>query len=65
MSTVIPPATSARQFEGGRCTSRDKGVINMDEITSITSRTLIAADKVKGTNVYNPLGTSSATLMTS
>jgi sporulation protein YlmC with PRC-barrel domain len=28
----------------------------MDEITSITSRTLIAADKVKGTNVYNPVG---------
>ena len=28
----------------------------MDEITSITSGTLIAADKVKGTNVYNPVG---------
>ncbi len=28
----------------------------MSEITSITSGTLIAADKVKGTNVYNPAG---------
>src|ERR1700683_1310158 len=28
----------------------------MTEVTSITSRTLIAADKVKGTNVYNLAG---------
>jgi hypothetical protein len=28
----------------------------MDEITSITSGTLIAGGKVKGTNVYNPVG---------
>jgi PRC-barrel domain len=28
----------------------------MAEATSITSGTLIAADKVKGTNVYNPAG---------
>jgi hypothetical protein len=28
----------------------------MTEATSITSGTLIAADKVKGTNVYNPAG---------
>jgi len=28
----------------------------MAETTSITSGTLIAADKVKGTNVYNPAG---------
>ena len=30
----------------------------MTEVTSITSRTLIAADKVKGTNVYNLAGIS-------
>jgi len=30
--------------------------LTMDEVTSITSGTLIAADKVNGTNVYNLVG---------
>ena len=37
----------------------------MAEATSITSGTLIAADKVKGTNVYNRAGKNSAALKTS
>ena len=34
----------------------------MSEATSITSGTLIAADKVSGTNVYNPAGDNLGTI---